>query len=255
MDGAPVADPAAAAARLQIAERAGCDRAPIDATTHAGRLSCSPTSGPTSPSGSRASRRRRRSPCATPSPSSAAARRRGCSSGSTSRGPALLTVVWQSVVNQYLDEGERDAIRSAFASAAGGPFAWLTLEPPARRRRRGRRFELRCRERPEDNGSGVARLLAHRLPRTAGRLAAAGPSDSASRLASPRRRDRSSAATRASGSSPARDVGERHLLEHAAQARADRDPDLPQRLGAAAELELLRTPAADARRAARRSRG
>ena len=71
-----------------------------------------------------------------------------------------LTVVWQSVVNQYLDEGERDAIRGAFASAAGGPFAWLTLEPPAAGVA-DRRFELRCRERPEDDGSGVARLLAH----------------------------------------------------------------------------------------------
>ena len=86
-NGLPVADPVAAAARLQIAERAGCDRAPIDADDARGPpRRCSPTSGPTSPSASRASRRRPRSPRATRSRSSAAARRRGCSSGSPSRG-------------------------------------------------------------------------------------------------------------------------------------------------------------------------
>ena len=85
--GAPVADPAAAAARLQIAERAGCDRAPIDATTH---------DGPPDAAVLRLARRARahrarrpaprRSPRATRSPWSAAARRRGCSSGSPTRG-------------------------------------------------------------------------------------------------------------------------------------------------------------------------
>ncbi len=74
--------------------------------------------------------------------------------------PDLLTVVWQSVVNQYLEDGERAAIRSAFASAGAGPLAWLTLEPPPAGSDVGS-FELRCRERPEDNGSGEARLLAH----------------------------------------------------------------------------------------------
>ena len=98
----------------------------------------------------------------------------------------MLTVVWQSVVNQYLDEGERDAIRSAFASAAGGPLAWLTLEPPARRRARTAASSCAAASGPEDNGSGVARLLAHagyHGPPVAGRPAA-GPSDGpTSRLA------------------------------------------------------------------------
>ena len=73
--------------------------------------------------------------------------------------PDTLTVVWQSVVNQYLDSAERDAIRSAFAGA-GGALAWLTLEPPAPADRADGSFELRCRERPEGNGTGEARLLA-----------------------------------------------------------------------------------------------
>jgi len=158
--GRPVADPAAAAARLQIAERAGCDQAPIDATTHEGRLTLQSYVWPDEPE--RIARVGRAAAVAVRHPVELG--RRSASRWLLERlgdaRPAMLTVVWQSVVNQYLEEGERDAIRSAFASAAGGPLAWLTLEPPAAGGE-GKRFELRCRERPEDNGSGVARLLAH----------------------------------------------------------------------------------------------
>jgi hypothetical protein len=74
--------------------------------------------------------------------------------------PEMLTVLWQSVVNQYLDRDERATIASVFASAAAAPLAWLTLEPPADPSATDS-FELRCRERPEVNGSGTARLIAH----------------------------------------------------------------------------------------------
>ncbi|MDP8907793.1 MAG: DUF2332 family protein, partial [Chloroflexota bacterium] len=62
-------------------------------------------------------------------------------------------------VNQYLDAAERAAIRSAFASAAAAPLAWLTLEPPAIPVATDS-FELRCRERPEGNGSGESPVIA-----------------------------------------------------------------------------------------------
>ena len=157
--GLPVGDPAAAAARLQVAERAGCDRSPIDATTDEGRLTLRSYIWPDEPE--RMARVAQAAVVAARHPVSV--QRRSAAAWLLERlaepRPGRLTVVWQSVVDQYLDEGERDAIRSAFASAAGGPFAWLTLEPPASGG--GGRFELRCRERPEDNGSGVARLLAH----------------------------------------------------------------------------------------------
>ncbi len=160
-EGRPVADPAAVAARLQIAERAGCDRAPIDATTHEGRLALRSYVWPDEPE--RLARVGQAAAVAMRHP--VTVERRSAAAWLLERlgdpRPAMLTVVWQSVVNQYLDEGERDAIRSAFASASGGALAWLTLEPAAAGESTGRGFELRCRERPEDNGSGVARLLAH----------------------------------------------------------------------------------------------
>lgn len=159
--GSPVEDPAAIAARLQIAERAGCDQAPIDATTHEGRLELQSYVWPDEPE--RIARVAQAAAVAVRHPVSV--ERRSAAAWLLERlgdpRPAMLTVVWQSVVDQYLDEGERDAIRSAFASATGGALAWLALEPPPARQGEARGFELRCRERPEDNGSGVARLLAH----------------------------------------------------------------------------------------------
>ena len=157
-EGLPVEDPAAVAPGLQIAERAGCDQAPIDATTREGRLELQSYVWPDEPE--RIERVAAAAEVATRHP--VVVERRSAARWLLERlgdpRPQLLTVVWQSVVDQYLDEGERDAIRSAFASAASAPLAWLTLEPPAGE---GGRFELRCRERPEDNGSGVAHLLAH----------------------------------------------------------------------------------------------
>jgi len=158
--GRPVADPAAIAGRLRIAERGGCDRGPLDATTDEGRLTLQSYVWPDEPE--RIARVGHAAAVADRHP--VGVQRRNAGAWLLERlgdaRPAMLTVVWQSVVDQYLDEGERDTIRSAFASAAGGPLAWLTLEPPPAGGG-GNRFELRCRERPEDNGSGVARLLAH----------------------------------------------------------------------------------------------
>lgn len=157
--GAPVADPAAAAARLRVTERAGCDMAPIDPATADGLLALQSYIWPDEPE--RLARIAQAAAVAahhpvTVEPCSAAA---WLLARLADPRPDTLTVVWQSVVNQYLDGGERDAIRSAFASA-GGRLAWLTLEPPAHGTRSDGSFELRCRERPEENGSGEARLLA-----------------------------------------------------------------------------------------------
>jgi hypothetical protein len=159
--GAPVDEPAAAAARLVIAERAGCDRTPIDAASAEGRLELQSYIWPDEPD--RLARVEHAARVAARHP--VAVDRRGASAWLVARladvRPDMLTVIWQSVVDQYLGDDERAAIRSAFASAGTGPLAWLTLEPPAAPGRRTDSFELRCRERPEGNGSGEAQLLAH----------------------------------------------------------------------------------------------
>jgi hypothetical protein len=158
--GVPVADPVATAARLQVAERGGCDQAPIDPTSQEGRLALQSYIWPDEPE--RLLRVVRAAAIAARHP--VAIDRRSAAAWLVARladaRPDMLTVVWQSVVNQYLDDGERAAILSAFASAAASPLAWLTLEPPASGSAADS-FELRCRERPEGDGSGEARLLAY----------------------------------------------------------------------------------------------
>lgn len=159
--GAPVDDPPAAAARLQIVERGGCDRAPIDPSSASGRLELASFIWPDEPERlvrvTRAAELAARHPVDVEQRSAAAWLVERLAAGT----PDQLTVIWQSAVEQYVDDDERATLRSAYASAAAGPLAWLTLEPPpAPDPAAGDGFELRCRERPEGDGSGDALLLA-----------------------------------------------------------------------------------------------
>jgi hypothetical protein len=158
-DGLPVADPGAAAARLTIAERRGCDQAPIDPATEEGRMTLRSYIWPDEPQ--RLQRVDQAAQVAARHPVTIDRRDAGVwlARQLVDAGPDMLTVIWQSVVNQYLEDVERAALRSAFASAGAGPLAWLTLEPPTEPDGTGR-FELRCRERPEANGSGTAPVIA-----------------------------------------------------------------------------------------------
>jgi hypothetical protein len=158
-EGRPVADVAGAAERLDIVERAGCDMAPIDPNSEDGRLALLSYIWPDDPE--RLARVAHAAQIAARHP--AAIARRSAAAWLAEMlavpQPGVLTVVWQSVVNQYLHEDERAAITSVFASAGDEPLAWLTLEPSADPSDTDS-FELRCRERPEGNGSGDARLIA-----------------------------------------------------------------------------------------------
>jgi hypothetical protein len=158
-DGLPVPDPPGAAARLQIAERGGCDMAPIDPSTEDGRLTLLSYIWPDEPE--RLERVAHAAQIASRHPVAIERRSAAPWLAAALEQPraGMLTVVWQSVVNQYLHDDERAAVASVFASAAAGPLAWLTLEPSAGRSETDS-FELRCRERPEGNGSGHARLIA-----------------------------------------------------------------------------------------------
>lgn len=158
-DGRPAVDVVGAAATLVIAERGGCDMAPIDPSSEDGRLTLQSYIWPDEPdrlaSVARATRVAALHPVDVEQRSAAAWLARRLADPR----PDMLTVVWQSVVNQYLDDSERAAIRSVFESAGSAPLAWLTLEPPADPQQTDS-FELRCRERPEGNGSGAAPLIA-----------------------------------------------------------------------------------------------
>lgn len=158
-DGMPVADPPAAAQRLQVAERAGCDQSPLDPASEEGLLTLQSYIWPDELDRlarvAQAAQVAARHPVAVQR-SSAAAWLAGRLADAS---PGMLTIVWQSVVDQYLADAERAAMRSVFASAGAAPLAWLTLEPPATPEA-GDSFELRCRERPEGNGSGRPRLIA-----------------------------------------------------------------------------------------------
>ena len=159
-DGLPVADPLAAAARLQIAARAGCDKSPIDPTSEDGRLTLQSYIWPDETD--RLERVAQAAQVAAAHPVLVEARSAALwlAARLADTKPDMLTVVWQSCVNQYLDDAERAAIRSAFASAGAAPLAWLTLEPAATPDGSDT-FELRCRERPEANGSsGEAPVIA-----------------------------------------------------------------------------------------------
>lgn len=159
-DGLPVADPVAVAARLEVGERAGCDQAPLDPSSEDGRLTLQSYIWPDEPD--RLARVVHAAQIAASHP--VRVQRRSAAAWLAARliddRPDMLTVVWQSVVSQYLHDDERAAIRSAFACAGPGPLAWLTLEPPATPDGSAS-VELRCRERPEGNGSGEAPVIAH----------------------------------------------------------------------------------------------
>jgi hypothetical protein len=158
-DGSPVADPAGAAARLEIAERAGCDTAPIDPSSQEGRLTLLSYIWPDEPERLQRIAQAAQVAAAHPAPVERRSAAAWLAAALDQPRPEMLTVLWQSAVDQYLDRDERAAVASVFASAAAAPLAWLTLEPPADPGATDG-FELRCRERPEVNGSGTARLIA-----------------------------------------------------------------------------------------------
>jgi hypothetical protein len=145
--GAPVGDLAGATV-LDVRERAGCDRAPIDPTTNDGLRSLLSYVWPDEPV--RFTRVRLAAQIAAEHPlqierSSAAdwlARRL------TPAPDGVLTVVWQSVLRQYLAASEWDAVTASIRRAAATiPLAWLALEPGENG---PDEFELRCWEAPRE---------------------------------------------------------------------------------------------------------
>jgi hypothetical protein len=126
-EGVPVPDPPAAAARLRVVAREGCDVAPLDLGSPADRLTLRSYVWPDEihraaradaalavaecePPVVRAQPAQDWLPEALPGP------------------PGTAAVVWQSVVWQYVPEQARAAIEAAIRDA-DGPRAWLRMEP------------------------------------------------------------------------------------------------------------------------------
>jgi hypothetical protein len=134
--GTPVADPVAVARRLEIVERAGCDPAPLRLDTEDGRRMLLAYVWPDE------RERWRRVHAAVAVAEREPPRVDAAPAGSWLRerlaapAPGRLTVVWQSVMRQYLGAAERARIEQAIAragAAAGpdAPVAWLAAEPDA----------------------------------------------------------------------------------------------------------------------------
>jgi hypothetical protein len=143
--GAPVGDLSSAAA-LDVCERAGCDPAPIDPTTDDGLHSLLCYIWPDELD--RLARLRLAAQIAAEHP--VQIDRSGAADWLAWRlavvPDGVLTVIWQSVMRQYLEAAEWDAINASIRCAAATiPLAWLALEPGGDG---ADGFELRCWEAP-----------------------------------------------------------------------------------------------------------
>lgn len=132
--GSPVPDPSAASALLSVRERRGCDPAPLDLRTAEGRLTAMSYIWPDETERLARLGRAIDEWLAEPVAVEREVASRWLAGGAADPREGNVTVVWQSVVRQYLPEPEArgvvDALRHAAAGAAPqAPLAWVTLEP------------------------------------------------------------------------------------------------------------------------------
>lgn len=151
-EGVPVRDPWSVQRLLRVAERRGCDSAPLDVTTAQGATTVLSYIWPDERE--RLLRVKRAIPVARRRPVcvEAAAASPWIKKRLAERQADGLTVVWQSVVRQYLGDGERRDLDSSMEEAGSEasethPLAWVTLEPTDEHLSG---FELSCRVRPPD---------------------------------------------------------------------------------------------------------
>ena len=159
--GRPVREPRAAARRLQVCARAGCDPRPIDVRAPGARELLLSYVWPDEPDrlarlGAALALARREPPAVERGRASAWLRR------ALAEPRAGLSVVLQSVVWQYLPERERASVTAAIERAgARRPLAWLTFEPGADA---AERFELAVRTWPGGERTLLARCGEHGPP-------------------------------------------------------------------------------------------
>lgn len=161
--------PASLNRRLHVVERRGCDPRPVDPTSAEGRLTL--TSYVWADWTERIERLRAalRVAAAMPPPVDRATAADWLAAHLAAPHQRVVTVIWHSIVWQYLDREERSAVRAVLAEAAAAatgkaPLAHLAFEP-RREADRSVRFELSVSLWP---GPGRPELLArapgHGLP-------------------------------------------------------------------------------------------
>jgi hypothetical protein len=130
----PVPDPAAAARGLRISRRAGCDVAPLDLASADDRLTLRSYLWPDEPD--RLDRIDAALAVAAGNPPAVAAvpAQRWLRAALADARPGELTVLWESVMRQYVaadawDAIERTVAGAARAATAGAPLAWVAMEP------------------------------------------------------------------------------------------------------------------------------
>jgi hypothetical protein len=125
-----VPDPPAAAGRLRVLERHGCDPNPLDLGSAADRLTL--RSYVWADERDRLARADAALAVAERDPPHVSAQpAESWLPAVLAGGEGTATVVWQSVMWQYLPPEARQGIAAAIAGAgeAGGPLAWLRMEP------------------------------------------------------------------------------------------------------------------------------
>ncbi len=120
------------AAPVEVIERTGGDRTPIDPTSQQGRLTLAAYVWPDQPD--RMQRLRGALDVAARFPAGLRQELASDTLRRTTLAEGSWTVLWHSIVRQYLDDAQRAAVADGIAtlSAAATPsarFAWLSLEP------------------------------------------------------------------------------------------------------------------------------
>jgi hypothetical protein len=153
--------------QLEVVERLGCDRSPVDATTDDGALTLMSYVWPDQTE--RLERLRGALSIAREVPVTVV--REGAAEFLRTLAPAegTWTVVWHSVMWMYLDDAERQAVRAHVARAGAeadehAPLAHVAFEAPGLTPESGIGFEVRLRTWPGDAERVVGRAPAHGLP-------------------------------------------------------------------------------------------
>jgi hypothetical protein len=132
--GRPVPWPAVTASGLRVVERAGCDLAPLDPSSPDDRLTLLSYLWPDEPDRLARTRAALEVAARHPPPVAPCAAERWLPRVLAAARPGELTVLWQSVVRQYVPadvwrEVERTVLAAGERATGEAPLAWVALEP------------------------------------------------------------------------------------------------------------------------------